>query len=497
MQPKDAPTVGGSGAPNKRVISEQTPFIPIHITGQNPPDLRALHASAIPARKQQGATPVVYLLGFTSNYDFGDQQGMTIRMFSHEQDNLGEAEFVQFKRQTAHDLLEGMKSSESGNFWILVVSRNLNLLCYFLARWLLEERRFALHEALEVVKEVNPSGITKQKYSASLLEMYGANWPPPKRAELKPSRRFPAVEKALTVHKVDPRLESLDVQVVGKELIQRLESLMVFPRLGAMKRITRKFLGSIRDKKDNYVLLPEPAGKRCMCVFDQKKLKMLFVDERIGFEFDREFPLSATVIDAYLLDDGTLVVSDMRVFEEKNLRMERYRVRQNLIKKHVVAIDPELFKVRPTYPVHEARWVCERGFSQWPLRGFSLMNVDEPESLLPVSYLWEFEDSNPLIVYVKIVFSGSRAVGQVARWPALVPVIDLGPITEVLYGLDGQAVVATVIGRTILIESHVLLKAQFVRPARITEHVWTFGEFSDVFGDDQPLLTQNEMLGMM
>lgn len=483
--------------PAKRsVIRDETPFIPIPIVSDPHVNLVEIYSAAVPTWKTHGGLAVVYCLVKSKVLYPNEDPRVKVRWFNIDRGSRGLAEFIDFKRCVATDTLEGIRRNKSGQFSIVLVSRSKTILPFFVARWLMEERRLSLREALDAVRDLNPNLIANSKYKHSFMDLYGASWPPPKRKRMTSLERFPAVQNVLTEHEIDPRLEGLNVKVVGEEISRCVRRMGVLPTLSPTKRLTRKLLQQISKNREGYALLPEPTGKKCLCVFDEGKLMILFADEEIGFKFERQFSLNGTVLEGYLMDDATIVVSDIRVFELAPVT-GTYGDRLKMIKQKIAPIDSELFKCRPMYTVSEARWLCSNGFNQWKMKGFSIVKSDDKESFLPVSYQWEFEDSHPLIVTVKVMFSGSRVVGQASRWPMLAPVVDLGPINEVLYGMDGQAAVVRVVGGTTVIESFVLVKAQVIRKAEPSERVWAHKEFMDVFSDGRPLLTQEEMLEMI
>lgn len=482
MYPREVSRDFFGGSP---IFGSIAPVVPVIIMS-NTLDIRRIYNSTVSPWKNQGSQSIIYILTSKRGVQYTPCVDILVREFKIPRETCGEIEFVEFKKLLASDILHIVKRSKIRNVQIPIVSDDPDLLCYFLTRWLMEERSFTLAEALNAVKEITGQGSMEQKYRSSLLDLYDSKWPLPAAPLLASVTRFAAVQKAMAVQGIDKLLAELNPTAVGDDICSSLLKMGIIPKAERPRRLTRKILTSCtRD----ILLLPEPEGQHCVCIFESDKTKLYFPKDKLGVVLNKGLGLTGTVTESVLLEDGSLVITDVYILKNERLTKKAFQARNSMMKACMKDAN-RVVKLQPICAPEEARALCRREFTDWPLQGFSVMHNEN-------RFLWKFTNSEVVTVFLRAPFMGNCMIGNAIKAPDMIPVVDFGEFDPKFRCYDGEPVYARVTSGTRDVGTYVLPIGEVIGPADIDSDVWTYYEFQELYDDGRGILSETEMLDLL
>lgn len=466
------------------IFGSVAPILPVIIINE-PFDLYRVYREVMPPWKSHNSA-IVYLLSVEKPLRYTQSNGYSIREYVVATDTCGDSEFIKFKKDLALDILHIIKRHESQIIRIPVITNDIDLLCYFIMRWLMEERSFTEQEATTAIKEITGERSVEQKYRMSLANFYGSHWPPLPSPEFPPVDRFSAVKGTLTLHSLEKRLEDANSREIGAEICASLHQLGIIPVIPVPKRLTKSVIKS--EISANFRILMEPAGQKCICIFESDSTKLYIPRDQVGIVMNKGLGLKGTVAEAVLADDGSLIITDVYIVNSENVSRMSFEGRISAIEKCMTNAHSTV-KLARMCALSEVGNVCK----DRSLRGFSLVNTAAPDT----RYFWKFGNHNVVTVMLRVSFMGDNMIGHVIRVPSMVPVVDLGAVDDRFKRYDGEPVKVEITGGTTELDTYKLLKGRIIAQDDSVGNICTYQEFQELYNGNERAMSEMEMIDLL
>jgi hypothetical protein len=317
-----------------------------------------------------------------------------------------------------------------------------------------------------------PPGVTKPKYLSLLRRLYGDDFPRYLREFLSDAA---APQPPIPDH-VEGIFDLFQPQIAHFGV--RFQFSTVLP-------LTRPIVALVTKQPRDYVIVPEPAGTRCLFAVVEGHVRVITESHEVT-GLDVRFPFEFALLEGYV-DHGRPIVSDIRVFEREDVSHLPFVSRAALLK----GLAPTV-TVRPFYRVREAKRLIMNQFLGFATKGIALAEVNsELSPRVPGCFLWRFDEVRP-IVSLFVTFAKRGVIGQVIAPTALLAIVTLDELGDGSLSLNGEAAEVRIVASPRKQASGLMI-GQFVGMAAKAD-VWTHDRFVKTFPDFRPSLTRDELL---
>jgi hypothetical protein len=387
-------------------------------------------------------------------------------------------EFVAFKRTIAALLLKRCPRP------IPIFSRSVDLLGFFVVRWLIEERGDSLSAAFTRFQSAAPPGITKQKFRSALSRLYFDEFsvvrPPSPRADFVPkAERTERIASAARVvfEKVRP-------------LIAHFGPSLTFSTIG---QLTRRVVSLALKTPHEYVVLPEPKGLRCLLFVERCKVQRISESNDVA-SVRVELPFEFSLLEGYICMNDTIIVCDVRLYEREDVSHLPFVLRMALLDEALAKSAPKNVHMRPHFRLKETRKLIQKKVSNFPIRGLAITAINsELTSLVPAYFLWEYEPSQAPVVLIHVSFAGRVVLGEVIGPTGLMSMVVIDGFSPQMFALNGKLADIHVVEPPR--EDIPLMRAKFLKVSE-KDRPWTREMFMQTFPDQHPLISQEELIAL-
>jgi hypothetical protein len=259
--------------------------------------------------------------------------------------------------------------------------------------------------------------------------------------------------------------------------------------------MTRDLVSQVLAHPKDYVIMPEPAGVRCIVFIVNGMVRLFMITGEIVGLPRFEIQLAFTLLEGYRMDDRSLVLTDIRIFEKEDVGHLPFGLRMNLLMKSLLPRAPSGLRIRPFFRMKHAAAILQKKTFQFPICGFAITALNDPfEYIRPATFVCEFSCANPVVV-IFVDFEAHTVTGHILGPTALIPVATIEDIRGSLYAVNGKLAEIEITGSAEN-EHAGFMKARFVRPALVPQP-WTKEQLELAFPDLQPAVTVGQLSGLL
>jgi hypothetical protein len=193
------------------------------------------------------------------------------------------------------------------------------------------------------------------------------------------------------------------------------------------------------------------------------------------------------------LEDRSLVVTDVRIFEKEDVGHLPFGLRMNLLMKSLLPRSPPQLRIRPFFQIRHAQALLKKKGFQFPVSGFAIRAVNATFDYGdPTAFVWAFSPPNPIVV-VFVDFEANSVTGTILGTTALVAVAAIEGVRGSPYLINGKLAEIEIIGGPENGQTK-LMKAKFVRPVAAPQP-WSTEQLERVYPELRPTMTLGELSG--